>query len=497
MQELFPPLPKSIRDALQDFPKVLQSVIPMQAKHRHLLPQAIEELSTRLTSERGLLQQPYWSAPRFTSAYAWYFLPWNIIRLTRLLHGLELPPPTPMPVKKDGPALPRIFADMGSGPLSLPIALWLAKPQWRSLPLTVVCTDISPHPLATGQKIFEALAGKDSPWRIVTRRCHLEGTASEIYKTEGVPWLVTAANVCNELKGRQDQTTEDRLEEVVSKLLGTLSAPDARLLFVEPGTRLGGKTIVSLREVAQNYDLMPVSPCAHGHECPLDDTRTWCHFTFDIQGAPHWLTELSMQANLRKDALSLSFVLLQNYERTEEEAPPAQGNKARIISAPFRVPGVVGSARYACAPQGLTLLSRAQNLPSGALVEIVPPTEHTKTDRKSGAFMVDHKENVGEIERYYSSQRDGYHERSSRDYSHERRPYAPATSRDGRNAPRSSYNDRNEGSRYGRDERRYADEGSRYGREDGRYANDSRNKPEKKKKVIKPSKKNEKKFWEK
>ncbi len=476
MQELFPPLPRAICDALQDFPKVLQSAMPMQAKHRHLLPQAIEELSTRLTTERGLLQQPYWSAPRFTSAYVWYFLPWNILRLTRLLHSLDLPEPTPMPIKKNGPALPRIFADMGSGPLSLPIALWLAKPQWRHIPLTVLCTDISPHPLGTGQKIFETLVGKDSPWRVVTRRCHLEGTATEMHKTEGIPWLITAANVCNELKGRHEQSSEDRLEEVVEKLLGSLHAPDARLLFVEPGTRLGGKTIVTLREVAQNYQLRPVSPCTHGHECPLDDTRTWCHFTFDIQGAPYWLTDLSIKANLRKDALSLSFVLLQGGQNAQEQESHTEQegrhtpSSARIISAPFRVPNVPGFSRYACAPQGLTLLGRAEHLPSGALVSIEAPHDESATDRKSGAFIVEHKEKLParedrEYRDYRDSRReDGYTREYSRPYSQDR--------------PRSFSGERSEGR--------------------GKNASYREEKPqERKKKVIKPSKKNEKKFWEK
>ncbi len=501
MQELFPPLPRHIRDALQDLPRVLQMAIPMQAKHRQMLPYAIEELSTRLTSERGLLQQPYWSAPRFTSAYVWYFLPWNIIRLTRLLHGLDLPEPTPMPAKKGGNAVPRIFADMGSGPLSFPIALWLAKPQWRNIPLTLLCTDISPHPLQAGQKIFEALAGKDSPWRVVTRRCHLEGTAAEIHKTEGIPWLISAANVCNELKGRHDQSTEDRLEDIMGKLLGTLNAPDARLLFVEPGTRLGGKTIVSLREVAQNYDLSPVSPCTHAHECPLDDTRTWCHFTFDIQGAPHWLTDLSAQANLRKDALSLAFVLLQSSDTDESEATPKQNaDKARIISAPFRVPQVSGFARYACAAQGLALLERAQGLPSGALVTIVPPTEDTATDKKSGAFILRHRENIQESassDRYRDSGHgrydSAYPRRERQDHGDDRPRSRSAQHHDDRPRSRSSYDDRPRSySSYDDEKTRWR---SSYG--DDRRSSSEEKRPEKKKKVIKPSKKNEKKFWEK
>ncbi len=451
MQELFPPLSRALRQCLEDFPNILQQAWPIQQKHKQQLPYAIDELSTRLTAERSLLHQPYWSAPRLASAYVWYFLPWNIIRLARLLQGLELPPPTPMPTKKSGEALPRIFADMGSGPLSLPMALWLAKPQWHHIPLTIVCTDIAAQPLSIGQKIFENLVGKDSPWRIVPRRATVEATPAEIHKTEGVPWLITAANVCNELKGRQGQSVDERLEELMEKVFSCLRAPDSRLLMVEPGTRLGGKTIVSLREAAQNYHLLPLSPCPHDSACPLEDSRTWCHFTFDTHGAPRWLTELSAAAKLRKEALSLAFVLLHHAKNTEEEhvdssAVRTMSAKGRIISAPFRVPSLPGFSRYVCCQEGLALVGRAESLPSGALINLRSPTENTRIDAKSGAFMLEHTEHVE-------------YTRST-----EQRPFTPR-------APHKN--------------------------DDKRYAPAPKAEKERKKKVIKPSKRNEKKFWEK
>ncbi len=388
MKELFLPLPRHICEDLQDFPYILRKTFPMNHKHWQQLPAAIEELSTRLTSERSLIKQPYWSAPRLTAAYMWYFLPWNILRLTRLLHGLDLPPPTPMPIKKDGEPKPRIFVDMGSGPLSLPLALWFAKPEWRHIPLTVLCTDIASQPLQFGQKIFESLAGEDSPWRILPRRCHLEGTGTEIYKTEGVPWLITAANVCNELKSRPGQSIEERLADLVETLAHGLTAPAAHVLFVDPGTRLGGKPIVSLSAAAHVPSLWPTSPCPHPEqECPLYNSSSWCHFTFDTVGAPTWLRELSAAAHLRKEALSLAFVLLQ-----KERTPPVYKPQARIISAPFRVPSVQGFARYACCAEGLALLQRAEHLVSGALVEIKSPHEDSRIDKKSGAFILDHTE---------------------------------------------------------------------------------------------------------
>ncbi len=385
MQKLFPPLPQEVQNKLLHLPKALQAALPMQSKHQRQLPFAVEELSMRLTSERGLGHQPYWSAPRFTAAYVWYFLPWNILRLTRLFLGLNLPAPTPLPLKEGGEAKPRIFADMGSGPLSLPIALWLAKPAWRDIPLTVLCTDASPHPLQIGQKIFTEIAGKDSPWRIVTSRAQLESTGQEMQKLQGIPWLITAANVCNELKPRAGQSLDERLSNVLERLSPHMQTKDASLLFIEPGTRLGGKTIVSLRDAAESCMLYAVSPCPHNAPCPLEDSRTWCHFTFDTAGSPDWLNELSASAKLRKDALSLAFVHISHKE-------PTYAHNARIISAPFQVPNIPGFSRYACCAQGLALLGNAAHTPSGALVPLKDTSENdkTRTDAKSGAFILEH-----------------------------------------------------------------------------------------------------------
>ncbi len=390
MQTLFPPLPPYIYQTLQDIPYILQEVMPLSTKHRRELPFAIEELSTRLTSERSLLKQAYWATPRLTAAYLWYFLPWNILRLTRLFHGLKLPPPTPLPGKNGTDIKPRIFVDMGSGPLSVPLALWIAKPQWHHLPLNILCTDVAAKPLQLGQKIFEILSGNKSPWRIIPKRCPLEATSQEIHKIDGIPWLISAANVCNELKKRPGQGMDHRLFELVQKLSVHLEAEDSGLLFVEPGTRLGGKTIVDLREAGMENELWPISPCPpHAMQCPLEESKTWCHFTFDTLGAPHWLKDLSKSAHLRKEALSLAFVLLQqNFQEQEEN------RAARIISAPFYVPDYRGQARYACSSRGLSLILQAQSLPSGAMVDIYDTFQGRRIDKKSGAFIVEHKEKI-------------------------------------------------------------------------------------------------------
>lgn len=435
MQALFPPLPFKVCAAMKALPSAINAALPLKTAHKRDLPLAVEELSLRLTSERSTLTRPYWSMPRLTSAYVRYFLPWNIIRLARLFAGLPLPSPTPVSAEKFGagetapyaadseeakpspnvpsdalPAgmLPRLLVDVGSGPLTVPIALWMAKPEWRDLPLTVLCLDAAPQPLDIGKKIFLHLAGEHSPWRIVTRRASLDGLARELRTARGVPWLLTAANVINEIPLKTGQYNDERFASIAEVAAHFCQRDDASALFVEPGTRLGGKNMVSLREQALEAGLYPVAPCPHAAPCPVQESRSWCHFTFDTGGTPPWLLELSRQSNLTKDGLSLAFMLLQNSRAAQSTVPmstqagtPDTANTAtieqvRVISAPFVIPGMWGSARYACSARGLALLTEAQSFQSGSLVEALWPAD-ARQDKKSGAFIITPHKAKGEV----------------------------------------------------------------------------------------------------
>ncbi|MBQ2477180.1 MAG: hypothetical protein II515_07910, partial [Desulfovibrio sp.] len=121
-----------------------------------------------------------------------------------------------------------------------------------------------------------------------------------------VPFLITAANVLNELPperrgrfegygdGPGDRTgmdgmdgedgslavsqlagmaSEGSLSNLLSSLLPLLRArrgqTPPRLLFIEPGTRLGGSTLMELRALALDEGLLPLAPCPHGLACPL------------------------------------------------------------------------------------------------------------------------------------------------------------------------------------------------------------------------------------
>jgi len=372
-REFFPQLAMEARRVLEHLPAALDAVLPLKAAHRRDLPAAVQELSARLTCERGGNDRPYWISPRLASAYLRYFLPWNLLRLIRLVDALDLPPP---PVDAAERAM---LLDIGSGPLTLPLALWLAKPEWRELPLDVVCLDNSPRALELGRALFARLAGEAGSWRIIPVRADIHALAREV---RGRPWLISAVNVLNELKSARLAA----FAEQAARLLH----PRGALLCVEPGTRLGGKLIQSLREESLALGLAPVQPCPHARPCPLQGTRRWCHFSLSVQGTPGWLAQLAREAGLSKKDLHLSFVLLQRQTARRHDTlrgGGAESLEARIISAPFKAPVAEGLVRYACSARGLLLLTRAEDAPSGTLVEVRWPAR-PRRDERSGAWIL-------------------------------------------------------------------------------------------------------------
>ena len=170
--------------------------------HRRTLPDDIAHLSRLLTTERAGLDRPYWSSPASISAYLYYFLPWNLVRLTRLLASLPLTDPRSV-APQGGEAL---LVDVGSGPLTLPLALWLARPEWRSAPVRVLAMDTSSQPLELGKTLMEVLGEITGQpvWPIRVARAPLDQVVRQagplLSGGRAQPWIVSAANVLNELR---------------------------------------------------------------------------------------------------------------------------------------------------------------------------------------------------------------------------------------------------------------------------------------------------------
>lgn len=383
VSELFPPLPKGFQ--INALPEALQKVWPLNARRQRALSGDINDLSRLLTCERGDLRGPYWNRPGYVSAYLYYFLPWNIVRLGRLFSGLRLP----APVNLQKPLL----LDAGSGPLSLPIALWLAKPAWRRLPIHVTALDAAKQPLHLGASIFQTLGEilGEPVWPVKTVAGPLQALG-RIAPRDCQTWLITAANVLNELKpkrrhgyfDREDDGNDKRFYALLAAWSPLWRTDSPWLLFAEPGTRLGSGAIMSMRESALEFGLAPAAPCPHAKPCPLLEKRgSWCHFVYSAQEAPSWLKETSREARLFKTSLSLSPLLLA--PRSLSRAYPAKSLPCRVVSQEFAVKG--SASHYGCSARGLCLLPDSRGLFSGSLTLADAPHDAPR-DGKSGAVIV-------------------------------------------------------------------------------------------------------------
>jgi hypothetical protein len=415
--ELFSGLDGPARGDLEALPSLIEKVFPVPARFRRTLPSDVAELSRLLTSARGERTLAYLNQPPLLSAYLRYFLPWNVYRLCRLLPSLDLPL-----------APGDTIVDLGSGPLSFPIALWFCRREFRAIPLKFRCLDHSKAALEAGRKLFAALVsaapGGDLPWVIQTihgdlnqdaARAGPRNTAGPGNGADGNgAALVTALNLYNELFqsiSPGDDEGQRRFVKSQAALLARLAAGRGRILVLEPGIPPSGRFITLLRESLIGLGCPPLSPCVHALACPFPAAKRggvrggkvsdgkWCHFAFDTEDAPAALRRLSAAAGIPKERATLSFLLAGPRQGGGLPGPEEDGSRAksgqpsasveavlRVISSPFPVGQAWG--RYACGEKGMALIRgekhRIESPESGTLVQAAFTGER---DSKSGALV--------------------------------------------------------------------------------------------------------------
>ncbi|MDR1566171.1 MAG: rRNA methyltransferase, partial [Treponema sp.] len=149
--DLFLPLGPDIRRLSDRLLTAIDEACPLPGRFRSGLSGDVAELSRLLTKGREEKGESYLGRPNLLSAYLRYFLPWNVYRLCRLLPALPLG-------LADGDAV----TDIGSGPCTLAIALWISRPELRSLRLEFRCLDRTAAVMDAGKRIFAALVSGPS-----------------------------------------------------------------------------------------------------------------------------------------------------------------------------------------------------------------------------------------------------------------------------------------------------------------------------------------------
>lgn len=385
---------------------ILSRLIPMKPSQKKELPYACKELSEYLTTEREMLSHPYWTNPRLVSAYVHYFMVWNLIRLCKLFPQINL---GTIPQKCT-------FTDLGSGPLTIPLALFLSRKDLHKKEITFICSDIAPQPLQIGKNLFEMLRQElapQCPWKVELVRAPNHKILRQIHTPVS---LITMGNVLNEGDEKKKISTFEQIRHIFDNACQLLD-DTGKIFVVEPGTRQGARMIQILRTLVteeiqerdedelENFSFEDnasmeqneeapcqiISPCPHGISCPLakqsQKQNAWCHFNAKAASVPQELKELSQKAGLDKESVSLSYLYLAKKEHAQKLVKQEQSDhKARIISDAFVVPRYRGRARYACHEKGLLLILDSAAVPTGTLCEVKFPPKMTY-DFKSKAIL--------------------------------------------------------------------------------------------------------------
>ena len=370
-------LPDDAQDILDKFGDVIDSTHPLNSKQRALLPGHIRELCHSLTDERSERRLGYMNQTSTLGAYVHYYLWWNIVRLTRLFANL----PADYFSLADGD----ICIDIGSGPLTVPIALFIARRELRGIPLTWYCMDISQQALSIGEDIFLSTAArlKSPAWKII----RVKGSLGTPIKEKAR--FVTCANVFNEITQDSGMPPDFLAKKYAELLISYTERKDEarKILVIEPGVPSCARLVSLLRDAFIRRGFFPCSPCPHAalEQCPMAGRKEgkWCNFAFTTEDVPVALKKLSDSANLAKDRAVLSFVAV-----GRQEPQPPEDCTFRIASDPIRLPGG-RTGYYACSALGLLLVVSQLPLKSGERYSVHLTQSLERRDSKSGALVLE------------------------------------------------------------------------------------------------------------
>ncbi len=388
-------VPQDAQKLIMDFDALIQDLQPLNSRQLQQLPQNIRNLSHQMTDDRASRRLGYMNENILLSSYVRYFTWWNLVRLTRLFANLP---------EISFPDSDCVCLDLGSGPLTVVTALFLARPELRSRKLVWYCLDVSANGMALGEDIFLSVCARlnENPWQII----RVKGSFGTAIKNKAS--FVTCANMFNELDQASDMPPEFKVKKYFDQLQH-YTEKKAGFLLVEPGVPKAARTLALLRDRFIKSGSRVIAPCPHAGKCPMDGFKAytgskckWCNFAFETQDAPKKLQQLSERAKLPKERATLSFLSVSSRsERLSEpvEGPDKQNLSIRITSDKIKLPNYM-CGFYGCSELGLVLvtlpdanntrLPKAPFVPqSGDLIQVkIKPPDSLPKDQKSGALII-------------------------------------------------------------------------------------------------------------
>ena len=407
-------IPADAQAVINEFDSIVQGIRPLNSRQLQQLPQNIRNLSHQMTDQRSERRLGYMNENIQLSSYVRYFTWWNLVRLTRLFSNLQESCFPGQDALKNNEKV--VCLDLGSGPLTVVTALFLARPELRKMPLVWYCLDVSANSMALGEDVFLSVCAKlgAEPWQII----RVKGSFGTPIKQKAA--FITCANMFNELDQATDMPPEFKVKKYFEQLT-RYADPTAKYILIEPGVPKAARTLALLRDRFIKAGENVIAPCPHNGECPMNGFKAytgskckWCNFAFETGDAPRTLQKLSEQAKLPKERATLSFIAVDSRVKPENDAvhschsgvpelvegPPEKDIlHIRITSDKLRLPNYM-CGFYGCSRFGLVLvtLPDANNtrLPkpsfvpkSGDLIQVkIKTPDSLPKDEKSGALVV-------------------------------------------------------------------------------------------------------------
>ncbi|MBI3558067.1 MAG: hypothetical protein HY074_17525 [Deltaproteobacteria bacterium] len=318
---------------------------------RRSLAHTLRELWPSLALGRGQVEKDSTGAPirhyshsrACAEAYGAYYLPANAMKLPLILEeafsfGLPL---------ADAGAGPLRWLDVGCGPGTAfwGLAWWAAH---RDLKIEYTGLEQSTQFIALAEALVPALRGQLPAAALGARWEIFQHGKTGNVLTEKIrlskPHVVSFMNSIGEMAPAPGQRSQ-WLGEIIEALARVAQAGDSDgrsrwLVLVEPGSKAASRELLEMRESLRARDDVRVwLPCLSARPCgALAKPDDWCHEAAEIQ-FPDWLVALGADAELRKEAVLFSYLIV------SVGAPPMTpagwpGDGSRVVSQMMKEKGL-------------------------------------------------------------------------------------------------------------------------------------------------------------
>ena len=308
---------------------------PLSRREEEAIAAGVRELSDYFTKRTGDRPIDYLRDRAHLAAYVAYFLPVNLLKITRPLRELDRLPGGFM---DGGETFSLLDLGCGPGTASAGLLNYLlneAPPRAGGLHLRITAADRVKEGLVEAEAIIGGLWEASESRRRAQNLLSLDldlrrgEMADFISAGEGHERydLVVLSNALVEV------VTADARRGIVEALFQKRLKPGGSLIVIEPALREASRSLLTLREaVVAGGRLTVYAPCLTGAPCgALENPKDWCHEA-DPWSPPAMIERLDGLTGLEKGRLNYAYLVLRGDGRTLGQTLHGAGERFRVVS---------------------------------------------------------------------------------------------------------------------------------------------------------------------